>query len=119
MSSNPNALRLQSLGQSASSLVFQLYAEAVVAATYYRSVDKSAAVSMLALPVPVARIDGQIIQPGDELIYIQAPDLAGIDQPRPGDYVIETAGNLRRNIIVTQLDLSRTMWSLIGRKTFS
>jgi len=45
--------------------------------------------------------------------------LTGIDQPRAGDYVVETSGNLRRNIIVSQLDLSRTLWSLVGRKTFA
>ena len=116
---NPNSLRLQSLGQSASSLLFQLYAEAVVAATYYRAADKSAAVSMLALPVPTAKVDGLTIKPGDELLLLLAADLSGIDQPRAGDYVVETSGNLRRNIIVSQLDLARTLWSLVGRKTFT
>ena len=116
---HPNALRLQNLGQSASALVFQLYAEAVVAATYYRAADKSVAVSLLALPVPTAKVDGITIKPGDELLLILATDLMGIDQPRAGDYVVETVGNLRRNIIVSQLDLSRTLWSLVGRKTFA
>ena len=116
---HPNALRLQNFGQSASALIFQLYAEAVVAATYYRAADKSAAVSLLALPVPAAKVDGLTIKPGDELLLILAADLTGIDQPRAGDYVVETNGNLRRNIIVSQLDLSRTLWSLVGRKTFA
>ena len=116
--SNPNSLRLQNLGQSASSLIFQLYAEAVVAATYYRAVDKSAAVAMLALPVPTAKVDGTTIQPGDELLLILATELTSIDQPRAGDYVVETTGSLRRDIIVSQLDLSRTLWSLVGRKNF-
>ena len=110
---------MQNFGQSASALIFQLYAEAVVAATYYRAADKSAAVSLLALPVPAAKVDGLTIKPGDELLLILAADLTGIDQPRAGDYVVETNGNLRRNIIVSQLDLSRTLWSLVGRKTFA
>jgi hypothetical protein len=115
---NNSALNVTSLGRGAATLAFELYAEVVVAGSYYRSAQSHAAVAMLVTPVPARRVDGTIVLPGDELVFIQAADLVSIDQPRAGDYVVETVTSLRRDVIVAQLDLSRQLWSLVARKVF-
>jgi hypothetical protein len=115
---NNTALNVTALAREAVTLVFELYAEVVLAGTYYRSAQSHTAVSMLAMPVPVARVDGTVIKPGDELVLIQAADLTAIEEPRAGDYVVESVTSLRRDVIVAQLDLSRQIWSLVARKVF-
>jgi hypothetical protein len=59
------------------------------------------------------------VQPGDEQVFIDAVALSGVTNPQPGDYLLETASGLRRNIIVAQLDLTRTLWTFVARRVFT
>lgn len=112
-------IKVKSLASGAVTLLFELYAEVVIAAHYHRGAEVNLPVTMLVTPVSTSLIDGVTVKPGDETLYIQAADLATVTEPRSGDYVIEDTGSLRRDIIITHLDPTRTMWTLVGRKVFS
>ena len=117
--SNDGLPQSAGMAPEALTLPFQLYAALVIAATYRRTGLSNVAVAMLVMPVPTWKVDGITIQPGDELVLVQAADLASVNQPRAGDYLVETVSNLRRDVVVAQLDLSRQIWSLVARKNFS
>jgi hypothetical protein len=46
------------------------------------------------------------VVPGTETLLIRASELASIATPRKGDYIVETASGLRRNVEATRLDVS-------------
>src|SRR5215472_5189511 len=99
--------------------VFAYYAEFLVAGTYNRSTGGSVPVSFLVMPVPADLLPGGTVQPNDEQIFIQADALASVTNPRPGDYIVENAGGLRRDVIAAHQDMAKTFWTIIGRRVFA
>jgi len=77
--------------QQAVGNLFVMYAEFLVAGNYLRGGTNLATPKFLVLPVPPALVDGTIVQPNDEKLLFDAVELASVDQPRPGDYVVATA----------------------------
>ena len=105
-------------------VTFGLYAEVAVAATYKRAegeppvVTHSVPVTCLVMLVDVGSVDGTTIEPGDDLIWIRASELASVPEPQPGDYLIETGSGLRRDIVVAQEDLGFRVWRFHARKVY-
>ncbi len=110
--------QLQIIAQKTCGKLFEFYAEFLVAGTYHRGDASSAAVAFLVAPVPANLLVGDSIEPNDEQILIDADDMASLVNPQPGDYLVETASGLRRDVITAHLDMTRTMWTLIARKVF-
>jgi hypothetical protein len=50
------------------------------------------------------------VVPGTENLLIRAGELATISEPAPGDYLVESASGLRRNIQASRLDPSGEFW---------
>ena len=98
--------------------VFAYYAEFLVAGTYYRSAGGSVPVSFLVMPVPTDLLPGGTVQPNDEQIFIQADALASVTNPRPGDYLVEDAGGLRRDVVAAHQDMAKTFWTIVARRVF-
>ena len=96
--------------------LFALYAEFLVAGEYQRDGEALATAKFLAMPVPLPMVDGSIVQPNDERLLFDATELATVNQPRPGDCVVQAVGGLSRNIITAHLDMTGTYWSMVARK---
>ena len=111
--------QLQAIARNTCGKLFEFYAEFLVAGTYHRGGTGSAQVAFLVAPVPANLLVGDNIQPNDEQILIDAEDMASLSNPQPGDYLIENTGGLRRDVITAQLDMTRTIWTLIARKNFT
>jgi hypothetical protein len=109
---------LQAIAQKTCGKLFEYYAEFLVAGTYHRGDAGSAAVAFLVGPVPANMLFGSKIDPNDEQILIDATDMAALVNPQPGDYLVETEGGLRRDVITAHLDMTRTIWTLITRRVF-
>jgi hypothetical protein len=101
--------------------VFAYYAEFLMAGTYNRGTDSGGPVpvSFLVMPVPSDLLPGGTVQPNDEQIFIQSDALASVTNPRPGDYIVENAGGLRRDVIAAHQDLAKTFWTIIARRVFN
>lgn len=106
-------------------ILFGVYGQVVIAATYKREsgsppvVTHSAPVKMLVLPVAVRDTDAMMVYPGDERILIREGELATVPNPQSGDYLVETTSSLRRNVMVSQHDSTRQLWTFHARKVFS
>ena len=109
---------LQKIAQNTCGKLFEFYAEFLVAGTYHRGDSASAEVAFLVGPVPSSQLFGSKIDPNDEQILIDATDMASLVNPQPGDYLVETEGGLRRDVITAHLDMTRTIWTLITRRVF-
>ena len=96
--------------------LFEYYAEFLIAGTYHRDAT-TAEVAFLVEPVP-ARLVGSVVMPNDEQLFIDAAAMAGLVNPQPGDYLVETESGLRRNVITAHLDLTRTLWTVVARRVF-
>ncbi len=105
--------------------VFGVYGQVVMAGTYKResgdppTVTHSAPVTMLIAPVSVTATDGAMVHPGDAKIWIRAAELASVPNPQPGDYVVETASGMRRDIVLAQDDTTCQLWRFHARKVYS
>ena len=109
---------LKTIAQKTCGKLFEYYAEFLVAGTYHRGEAASAEVAFLVGPVPTSQLFGSKIDPNDEQILIDASDMAALVNPQPGDYLIETEGGMRRDVITAHLDMTRTIWTLITRRVF-
>ena len=109
---------LHAIAQKTCGKLFEYYAEFLVAGTYHRGDAASAAVAFLVGPVPTSQLFGSKIDPNDEQILIDATDMAALVNPQPGDYLVETESGLRRDVVTAQLDMTRTIWTLIARRVF-
>ena len=98
--------------------LFELYAEFLATGTYYRNGQAEATVRFLVMPVPPAVVDGTMVLPDDEHLLLDAAELTAVDRPRPGDYIIQTGNNFRRAIVTTHLDLTGTLWTFVGRRSY-
>jgi hypothetical protein len=115
----PATPQLHAIAQKTCGKLFDYYAEFLVAGTYHRGDAASATVAFLIAPLPANLLFGAKVDPNDEQILIDATDMATLVNPQPGDYLVETASGLRRDVITAHLDLTRTMWTIIGRKVFA
>lgn len=109
---------LRPAAKRAVSNAFAYYGELLVTGYYFRAGSNLATVHWLVMPVPARRVDGQTVLPNDERVLLDASELAAVDQPRPGDYLIDAATSLRRDVITAHLDVTQTFWTLIARKVF-
>ena len=116
MSATPELKRIatQTCGR-----LFEYYADFLIAGTYYRGQAGSAAVQFLVAPVPASLLVAGLVNPNDEQILFSASDVADLSGLRPGDYLVETNNYLRRDVIAAHLDLTKTMWTIIGRRVFA
>jgi hypothetical protein len=110
--------QLHSIAQKTCGKLFEFYSEFLVAGTYHRGDAASATVDFLIAPVPANLLVGDNVEPNDEQIFIDADDMSALVNPQPGDYLIETASGLRREVITAHLDMTQTMWTLLARKVF-
>ena len=108
--------RFKAAAKQAVGNLFAQYAEFLVAGEYQRDGEALAQPKFLVMPVPAALVDGTIVQPNDEKLLFDAVELVSVDQPRPGDCVVQATGGLSRNIITAHLDVSGTFWSMVARK---
>ena len=99
--------------------VFAYYAEFLIAGTYNRSAGGSVPVSFLVMPIPADLLPGDTVDLNDEQIFIQSDALASVTNPRPGDYIVENASGLRRDVIAAHQDLAKTFWTIIARRVFA
>jgi hypothetical protein len=53
-----------------------------------------------------------VIQPGDEKVLVRAAELAGINAPASGDYLIEATTGQRRDVLSAMLDATGLLWTL-------
>ena len=109
---------LKTIAQKTCGKLFEFYAEFLVAGTYHRGDAASAEVAFLVEPVPANMLFGSKIDPNDEQILIDATDMSALVNPQPGDYLVETDGGLRRDVVTAHLDMTRTVWTLITRRVF-
>jgi len=114
----PAIPQLHMLAQKTCGKLFEYYAEFLVAGTYHRGDVSFTAVAFLVAPVPANLLVGDNVDPNDEQLFIDADDMVSLVNPQPGDYLIETASGLRRNVITAHLDMTRTMWTLLARRVF-
>jgi hypothetical protein len=108
--------QLKASAQQAVGTLFATYAEFLVLGHYFRTGSNLATARFLVMPVPPALVDGTIVQPNDERLLFDAVELAAVDQPRPGDYVVASANSLRRDIVTAHLDVTGTYWAMVARK---
>jgi hypothetical protein len=99
--------------------VFAYYAEFLVAGTYNREAGGAVPVSFLVMPLPANLLASGTVQPNDEQIFIQADALAAVANPRPGDFIVENASGLRRDVVAAHQDVAKTFWTIIGRRVFT
>jgi hypothetical protein len=111
--------QLQAIAQKTCGKMFEYYAEFLVAGTYHRGDSASAPVSFLIAPLPANLLFGAKVDPNDEQILIDATDMATLVNPQPGDYLVETESGLRRDVITAHLDMTRTIWTIVGRRVFA
>jgi hypothetical protein len=111
--------RLKIIAAQSLSGVFAYYAEFLVAGTYNRGDGTSVPVAFLVMPLPADLLPGGTVQPNDEQIFIQADALASVTNPRPGDYLVETDGGLRRDVVVAHQDMAGTFWTIVARRVFA
>ena len=117
-------MNLASLFQPAVKRMFGLGPELVRLATYYRPASFASATGLSASAESTAaclafiaayrsRELGTVnIQPEDEKVFIRASELAGITDPAPGDYLVESSNSLRRDVVtVPRLDPSGLLWT--------
>ncbi|MBI5388200.1 MAG: hypothetical protein HZA90_26345 [Verrucomicrobia bacterium] len=116
-------LNLQRLGQMAVDAVFAAGADAVKAAMFVKPASFSAAtgqmnaaeVSVLVTAFVTAyrlRDLGLLgLQPGDERVLLRASELGSLT-PAAGDYLIQTADGLRRDVRSARVDGAGLLWTL-------
>jgi hypothetical protein len=115
----PATPHLRIIATQSLSGVFAYYAEFLVAGTYNRTDGGSVPVAFLVMPLPANLLASGTVQPNDEQIFIQADALAMVTNPRPGDFIVENASGLRRDVIAAHLDVAKTFWTIIGRRVFT
>ena len=108
--------RFKAAAKQAVGNLFAQYAEFLISGEYQRDGEALAEPKFLVMPVPPELVDGTIVQPNDELLLFDAVELANVDQPRPGDCVVQATGGLSRNIITAHLDVTGTYWAMVARK---
>jgi hypothetical protein len=42
-----------------------------------------------------------------------------VANPRPGDFIVENASGLRRDVVAAHQDMAKTFWTIIGRPVFT
>ncbi len=118
-------LPLPAIVRDAIETMFGIYGQVVVEAVYKReagdppAVTHTASVRMLVAPVSVTATDGTMVHPGDTKIWIRASELASVPGPRAGDYVIEAASGIRRDIVLAQEDSSCQLCVFHARRVFA
>ena len=109
---------LKIIAQTTCGKLFEYYAEFLIAGTYYRSEAVSAPVAFLVAPIPASLLAGADLDPNDEQIFMDATDLKAIANPQPGDYLVEAASGLRRDVITAHQDMAGVMWTMVARRIF-
>ena len=117
-------MNLSKILQSSVGKIFNLGPELVRACTYYRPAsfapatglspvaESTAGCSAFIAPFRPQELGTVSIQPGDEKVIIRAAELASINSPAPGDYLVESANSLRRDVAtVPRLDPSGLLWT--------
>jgi hypothetical protein len=106
------SFNLPILTQRALAAVFRLGAPVVRDGVFYRpqtnaAPEVSAACRFIGAHVVSGAYLGLApVQPGTENLLIRASELAAITAPAAGDYIIENASGLRRNVSASRLDPS-------------
>ena len=113
---------LAKLLQSSVALVFGLGPNLVRPSTYHRpasfapatglsaSTEVAVACSAIFASFRPQELGSVVVQPGDEKVLVRASELATVSAPAPGDYLVESANSLRRDVLSARLDHSGLLW---------
>lgn len=114
---------LRSITRSALNALFGLGPDLVKDATYVRpaslapatgvstATETTAAVKIVTLNYHPREFSLVGIQPHDEKVLIRASELAPINSPAEGDYLIQTSDSQRREILSGLLDRTGEFWT--------
>ncbi len=120
-------LDLTSIAQSALNSVFALGGDVVKDGSYTRPASLAAptgavaanevivAVKLLIARAAARGLADRLIGapiPVEERVLIRASELAAINAPAAGDYIIETLTGIRRDVLSAVLDVAGQLWSL-------
>ncbi len=118
------SLNLQRIVHSGLAVAFSLGPPLVRPGSYFRppsfnpatgattSVETVSLCSAIVAPVSSARYLGfTTVSPGTEILIIRASELLSIQEPAAGDYFVEVATGLRRNVKAARLDLTGEFYS--------
>jgi hypothetical protein len=107
---------LTEIASAQADLLFNVFSSLALQGTYTHGVE-TATVWFLLSPLSLGLcLAGSSFVPGDEEILIRAADLTPITAITAGDTLTATVGGTIRTIIAAQLDPSRQIWTLQGRK---
>jgi hypothetical protein len=118
------AVNITKAVKSALDVLFTVAGQLVRSATYYRpasfssatglstSAEQSANVTALVASYRPRELGTVVIQPGDEKVLVRAAELAGINAPASGDYLIEATTGQRRDVLSAKLDATGMLWTL-------
>ena len=110
---------LTQISQQTCGSLFEFYKEFLVAGDYHRGGSSPVSIKFLVMPLPAALLYGNKVDANDEQVFIAAADMGGMTLVQPGDYLVETVGGLRRDVITAHADMTRTLWILIARRVFT
>ena len=116
-------MNLKEITKSALNAVFNLGPDLIKDGTYVRPVsfapstgltataEVTASVKMLIATFRQPELGFTLLQPETEKILVRASELAAIENPAPGDYLIQTSDSQRREILAAALDRTSEFWT--------
>lgn len=118
------AINISKAFKSGLDILFNVAAQLVRDAVYYRpasfsaatglttSAEQTAAVKALIANYRPQELGTVVIQPGDDKVLVRAAELAGIPSPAVGDYFVEAVTGQRRDVLSAKLDATGLLWTL-------
>lgn len=118
------AINITKAFKSGLDILFNVAAQLVRDAVYYRpasfspatglttSAEQIAAVKALIANYRPQELGTVVIQPGDDKVLVRAAELAGIASPAVGDYFVEATTGQRRDVLAAKLDATGLLWTL-------
>ena len=118
------AINITKAFKSGLDILFNVAAQLVRDAVYYRPASFSASTGLTTSAEQTAPVEALIanyrpqelgtvvIQPGDDKVLVRAAELVGIPSPAPGDYFVEDVTGQRRDVLAAKLDATGLLWTL-------
>lgn len=118
------AINITKAFKSGLDILFNVAAQLVRDAVYYRpasfsaatglttSAEQTAAVKALIANYRPQELGTVVIQPGDDKVLVRAAELTAIPSPAAGDYFVEAVTGQRRDVLAAKLDATGLLWTL-------
>ena len=118
------AINITKAFKSGLDILFNVAAQLVRDAVYYRpasfsaatglttSAEQTAAVKALIANYRPQELGTVVIQPGDDKVLVRAAELVSIPSPAVGDYFVEAVTGQRRDVLAAKLDATGLLWTL-------